>query len=201
MKKLIISLILIAGAGTLWSQDKGSLTISGSYMYMPQYRMHGAGYTLSLQHSLKPWLSLEAGGGYTLGARTIERNETVNDVRLLNLNYHHAAYSLYAAPVLKARSSRAVSLELYAGPVITWQSNVFDLNRYEMPESPDYIGRMTNIVYVNRVLEGTFFGGIAGFRVNLRTGENWEVNLGVNATGIIKAVSSVNASIGIRYCW
>ena len=78
---------------------------------------------------------------------------------------------------------------------------MFDLNRYEMPESPDYIGRMTNIVYVNRVLEGTFFGGIAGFRVNLRTGENWEVNLGVNATGIIKAVSSVNASIGIRYCW
>ncbi|HCM60337.1 MAG TPA: hypothetical protein DIS74_08205 [Bacteroidales bacterium] len=201
MKKQIILLALLIGSGTLWSQERGSLNLSGSYVYMPQYRMQGAGYTVSLQHNLKPWLSLEAGGGYTLGVRTIKRNETVNDVRLLDLNYHHAAYSLYAAPVLKAGSGRTVSLELFAGPVITWQSNVFDLNRYEMPERPDYIGSMTNIVYVNRVLEGTFFGGIAGCRVNIRTGENWSLNLGVNTMGIIKAVSSVSASIGIRYGW
>jgi len=200
MKKLIIFLAFLTGSVTLWSQEKGSLGFSGSYVYMPQYRMHGAGYTISFRHSMKYWLSLEVGGGYTLGSRTIERNETVNDVRLLDLNYHHAAYSLYAAPVIKAGSGSAVTLDFFAGPVITWQSNVFDLNRYEMPESPDYIGRMTNIVYLNRVLEGTFFGGIAGCRVNVRTGENWRVNFGISTTGIIKAVSSVNASIGIRYC-
>jgi len=199
MKKQIIFLALLFGCSTLWSQEKGSLGLSGSYVYMPQYRMHGAGYTISLRHSMKPWLSLEVGGGYTLGSRTIERNETVNNVRLLDLNYHHAAYSLYAAPVLRAGNSRTVSLELFAGPVITWQSNVFDLNHYEMPESPDYIGRMTNIEYVNRVLEGTFFGGIAGCRINVRTGEKWNVNLGVNATGIIKAVSPVNVNFGISY--
>ncbi len=201
MKKQIILLALLITGSTLWSQEQGSLSLSGSYAYMPQYRMHGAGYTVSLQHNLKPWLSLEAGGGYTLGARTIERNETVNDVRLLDLNYHHAAYSLYAAPVLKAGSGNTVSLELFAGPVITWQSNVFDLNRYEMPERPDYIGSMTDIVYVNRILEGTFFGGTAGCRVNVRAAEKWQVNLGVNATGIIKAVSSVNINIGVNYCW
>jgi hypothetical protein len=200
MKKLIITMILLAGGGIIWSQDYGSLNFSGSYIYMPQYRMSGAGYTISLQHSLKPWLRLEIGGSYTLGSRTIRRNETVNGVKLLDLNYHHAAYSLYAAPVVTAGNGGAVSLDVYAGPVITWQSNVFDLNRYEMPESPDYIGRMTNIVYLNRVLEGTFFGGIAGCRVNVRTGENWRVNFGISTTGIIKAVSSVNASIGIRYC-
>jgi hypothetical protein len=87
------------------------------------------------------------------------------------------------------------------GPWSTYQSSVFDRNRYEMPESPDFIGRMTDIVYTNKVLEGTFFGGIAGCRVNVRTGENWKMHLGVNTMGIIKAVSSVNASIGIRYCW
>jgi len=201
MKKLIITMILLAGGGIIWSQDNGSLNFSGSYIYMPQYRMSGAGYTISLQHSLKPWLRLEIGGSYTLGSRTIRRNETVNGVKLLDLNYHHAAYSLYAAPVVTAGNGGAVSLDLYAGPVITWQSNVFDLNRYEMPESPDYIGRMTNIVYHNRVLEGTFFGGIAGCRVNVRAGENWEVNLGFNAMGIIKAVSSLNGSLGIRYKW
>ena len=146
-------------------------------------------------------LSLEAGGAYTLGSRTIKRDETVNNVRLLDLNYHHAAYSLYAAPVITAGSGRAVSLELYGGPVITWQSNVFDLNRYELPDSPDYTVRMTDIVYVNRVLEGTFFGGIAGCRVSVQAAEKWQVNLGVNAMGIIKAVSSVNVSIGVSYCW
>lgn len=201
MNKQIIMLALLISGGTLWSQERGSLDLSGSYVYIPQYRMHGAGYTVSLQHNLKPWLSLEAGGGYTLGSRTIKRNETVNEVRLLDLNYHHAAYSLYAAPVLKAGSGRTMSVELFAGPVITWQSNVFDLNRYEMPERPDYIGRMPNIVYVNRILEGTFFGGIAGCRANIRTGENWSLNLGASAVGIIKAVSSVSANIGVRYCW
>ncbi len=201
MKKLIISLIILAFAGALHSQEKGSIGFSGSYTYMPEYRIHGAGYSVSFQRNLKTWLGLEAGGVYTLGSRTIERGETVNGVKLLDLNYHHAAYSLYAAPVITAGSGRTVSFDLYAGPVITWQSNVFDLNRYELPVSPDYIGRMTDIVYVNRVLEGTFFGGIAGCRVNVRAGENWQVNLGLNAMGIIKAVSSVNASLGIRYKW
>lgn len=201
MKKLIIFLAFLTGSGTLWSQEKGSLGFSGSFVYIPQYRMHGAGYTISLRHSLKPWLSLEVGGGYALGSRTIERNETVNEVRLLDLNYHHAAYSLYAAPVIKAGSCSAVTMDFFAGPVITWQSNVFDLNRYELPESPDYINRMTDIVYLNRVLEGTFFGGIAGCRVNVRAGENWSVNLGASMTGIIKAVSSVSVNIGACYRW
>jgi len=201
MKKLIISMILLAVGGALWSQENGSLNFSGSYIYMPQYRMSGAGYTISLQQSLKPWLRLEIGGSYTLGSRTIKRNKTVNNVRLLDLDYHHAAYSLHVAPVVTTGNAGVASLELFAGPVITWQSNVFDLNHYEMPESPGYIGRMTDIVYVNRVVEGTFFGGIAGCRVNVRTGENWQVNFGVSAMGIIKAVSSVSASIGVRYCW
>ena len=56
MKKLIISMILLAVGGALWSQENGSLNFSGSYIYMPQYRMSGAGYTISLQQSLKPWL-------------------------------------------------------------------------------------------------------------------------------------------------
>ncbi|MDF1560604.1 MAG: hypothetical protein P1P83_10415 [Bacteroidales bacterium] len=201
MKKLFILLALLMGTGTLWSQEKESILFTGSYEYMPEYRMQGAGYTVSYQHNLKPWLSLEAGGGYTLASRTIERNQTVNNVTLLDLNYHHAAYSLYAAPGLKAGKGRAVSVDLFAGPVIAWQSNVFDLNRYEMPEGPAYTGSMTDIVYVNRVLEGTFFGGIAGCRVNIRTGENWSLNFGANAMGIIKAVSSVNATLGIKYSW
>ncbi|NLD63053.1 MAG: hypothetical protein GX646_04095 [Bacteroidales bacterium] len=201
MKKILISMALLISVSALWSQEKGSILFTGSYAYMPEYRMQGAGYTVSYQHNLKPWLSLETGAGYTLASRTIERNQTLNNVTLLDLNYHHAAYSLYAAPVLKAGNGRVVSVDLFAGPVITWQSNVFDMNRYEMPESPAYTGRMTDIVYVNRVLEGTFFGGIAGCRVNVRTGENWRVNFGISATGIIKAVSSVSAIIGVRYCW
>ena len=201
MKKPIILLALLLGSGTLWSQERGSLLFSGSYLNMPRYGMQGAGYTVSYQHNLRSWLGLEAGGGYSLGSRTIERNQTVNNVTLLDLNYHHAAYSLYAAPVLKAGNGRAVSVALFAGPVITWQSNVFDMNRYEMPESPAYTGRMTDIVYVNRVLEGTFFGGIAGCRMNIRTGDNWSLNFGANVMGIIKAVSSVNAILGIKYSW
>jgi hypothetical protein len=200
MKKLIIMLALVICAGTIKSQEMGSLLFSGSYVHMPEYRMNGAGYTVSYQHNLRSWLSLEGGAGYVLASHTIERDETVNNVRLLDLNFHHAAYSLHAAPVLKAGNGRAVSLDLFAGPVITWQSNVFDLNRYEMPESPAYISRMTDIVYVNKVLEGPFFGGIAGFKVNLKAGENWRFNFGISATGIIKAVSSVSASLGFRYC-
>jgi hypothetical protein len=60
---------------------------------------------------------------------------------------------------------------------------------------------MTDIVYVNRVLEGTFFGGIAGCRMNIRTGDNWSLNFGANVMGIIKAVSSVNATLGIKHSW
>ena len=196
----MILMALMIGGGTLWSQEKASLLFTGSYVHMPQYRMHGTGYTLSYQHNLRSWLSLETGGGFILASRTIERNQIVNNVMLLDLNYHHAAYNLYAAPVLKAGNGKAVSLDLFAGPVITWQSNVFDMNRYKIPED-QATGRMTDIVYVNRVVEGTFFGGIAGCRANVRTGENWQVNFGVSAMGIIKAVSSVSASIGVRYCW
>lgn len=201
MKKLIIAIVMLASAGSLWSQEKESLLLSGCYVNMPQYGMQGAGYTVSFQHRVSRVFSLEAGAGYTVTSRTIKRGEIINDVRLLDLNYHHAGYHFYAAPVLKIGGESAFTVDFYAGPVMNYQSNVFDRNRYEMPDSPPYIGRMTNIVYVNKVQEGTYFGGIAGCRVNVRAGENWKVHLGVNTMGIIKAVSSVNASLGIRYCW
>jgi hypothetical protein len=201
MKRIIIAIALLAMAGSIWSQDSKSLLIEGSWSGMPQYRMQGAGYALSYQHSLLKLISLEAGAGFIVTSRTIERDQVVGDVRLLDLNYHHAGYYLYAAPVLKIGRERAVSLDLYAGPVVNYQSSVFDRNRYEMTESPDFIGRMTDIVYTNKVLEGTFFGGITGCRVNVRVGENWKMHLGVNTIGILKAVSSVNASIGVQFSW
>ena len=201
MKKLIIACGLLIVAGALWSQEKESILFSGSFVSMPQYQMLGAGYTVSFQHHLKPHISLEAGVNYTLASHTVQRNETVNNVRLLDLNYHHGGYSLYVAPVLKIGKGKAISLDIFAGPVVTYQSNVFDLNRYQLPESPSYISRMTDIVYNNEVKEGAFFGGIAGCRVSAMTGENWRVNCGFNAMGILKAVSSFNASMGIQYCW
>lgn len=201
MKRLIIAIVMMIPAVALWSQEKESLLLSGSYVNMPQYGMQGAGYTVTFSHPVSKLFGLEAGAGYTVTTRTIKRGEIINDVRLLDLNYHHGGYHLYAAPVLRIGGDGAVTLDLFAGPVVNYQSNVFDRNRYEMPDSPPYIGRMTNIVYVNKVQEGTFFGGIAGCRVNVRTGENWRVNLGVNAMGILKAVSSVNASLGIGYSW
>ncbi len=201
MKKLIIAFGLLIMAGTLWSQDKGSILLSGSFVSMPQYQMLGAGYTVSFQQHLKPMISLEAGVVYTLASHTIKRDEMVNNVRLLDLNYHHGGYSFYAAPVLNIGRGKTISLDIFAGPVVSYQSNVFDLNRYQLPESPPYISRMTDIVYNNKVLEGTFIGGIAGFRLSARAGENWRVNCGFNAMGILKAVSSFNASLGIQYCW
>lgn len=201
MKKLIIAFALLIVAGTLWSQEKGSILFSGSFISMPQYQMLGVGYTVSLQHRLAPLLSLEAGAGYALASHTIKRDEMVNNVRLLNLNYHHGGYSLYVAPVLKIGKGKTISLDIFTGPVVSYQSNVFDLNRYEMPEGPPYISRMSNIVYNNKVLEGTFIGGIAGFRLSAMAGENWKINGGCNAMGIWKAVSSFNASLGVQYCW
>ncbi len=201
MKRLIIALVMLTSAGTLWSQGKESLLLSGSYVNMPQYGMQGAGYTVSFQHRVSRLFSLEAGAGYIVTSRTIKRDEIINNVRLLDLNYHHAGYHFYAAPVLKIGGNRAISLDLFAGPVVNYQSNVFDRNRYELLDSSPYIGRMTNIVYVNKVREGTFFGGIAGFRINARTGENWRVHLNVSAMGIYRAVSSLNASLGMQYSW
>lgn len=201
MKRLIIALVMLTSAGALWSQEKESLLLSGSYVNMPQYMMQGAGYTVSFQHRLSQLFSLEAGIGYTVTSRTIKRDKIINNVRLLDLNYHHAGYHLYAAPVLKIGGDRAISLDLFAGPVVNYQSNVFDRNRYEILDTSPYISSMANIVYVNKVQEGTFFGGIAGFKINARTGENWRVNLSVNALGILKAVSSVNASLGLVYSW
>lgn len=201
MKRLIIAILALTSAGTLWSQEKESLLLSGAYVNMPQYRMQGAGYTVSFQHRLSQLVSLEAGAGYTVTSRTIKRDEVINDVRLLDLNYHHAGYHFYAVPVLKIGGDRMVSLDLFAGPVVNYQSNVFDRNRYEITDSSPYIGRMTNIVYVNKVQEGTFFGGIAGLRINARTGENWRVSLAVNALFILRAVSSANANLGIVYSW
>jgi len=201
MNKLIIAFILLTGSSNLHSQERASVMFTGSFVSFPEFRMKGAGYTLSFQQHFLPKFAVELGAGYALASHTILRGEIVNNVRLLELNYHHAGYNFYAAPVLKIGNGKALSLDLFAGVVINYQSNVLDESHYEMPESPDYIGRITDIVYDNKVVEGTFPGGIVGCRIKARTGERWRVFGSLSAMGIPKGVSSVNAGLGVQFSW
>jgi len=201
MNKLLLAIILLTGANNLYSQEKASLLFTGSFVSCPEFRMKGTGYSLAFQQHFHARFALELGGGYSLASFSNERGEIVNDVRLLELNYHHAGYSFYAAPVLKIGNSKIIGMDLFAGAVISYQSYVLDQYHYELPESPDYIVRMFDIVYGNKVVEGAFPGGIAGCRIKVKTGERWSVLGNLIAIGIPKGVSSVNAGLGIQFSW
>ena len=201
MRKYIIAFAIILGTTSLYAQETGTLNFAGNFVYMPQYKMRGAGYMISYQSIIRGPFYLETGAGYSIASNTIHRDETINDVHFMDLNYHHAGYTFYLAPAIKIAAGSKLSLDVYAGPVFTYQSNVIDQYNYELPASSEYIDRADEVIYSNDVIEGVFPGGIAGCRVNIKLSENWTISGGMNAMGILKAVSSVNTSLGLAYCW
>ncbi|MEN8229307.1 MAG: hypothetical protein ABFS38_14205 [Bacteroidota bacterium] len=66
-------------------------------------------------------------------------------------------------------------LELFGGPMLSYQSNVFDINHYQVPEGSysEPVSQWPDIIYLNQVEEWLFFGGMAGFRLSARTGTHW----------------------------
>jgi len=182
-----------------YSQEKSGILFTGSFVNLPEYRMKGGGYTVSFQREIHHSLFLELGAGYSLASHSNVRGDIVNGVRLLELNYHSAGYKFYLAPVVKVGKSKAVSLDIYAGPVINYQSNVMDQYHYEMP--PGLQGRITDIVYGNSVKEGSFPGGIGGCRIKARMSGNWSLFGSLSGMWIPKGISSIDAGLGFQFHW
>lgn len=196
---LLITIATICIAAT--AQNRHSILFSGEYVHVPSYQLHGVGYTLAFQQQIHEWFYVEGGASYAIASNRNKRDEVVNNIQLLDLYYHHASYNFYAAPLSKVSIGDRVVFDLFVGPVLTYQSNVVDINHYKIIEGSESISNHPDHIYKNESQEGSFFGGIAGIRFSVFLRSNWSLFAGGNVKGIIEGESSVNASIGLSYNW
>jgi len=201
MKRFTLLLAIAAIGLTGTAQERSSLLFSGDYIYMPGYQLHGTGYSLAYQREIKSWFYLEGGASYALASRCLERGNVVNDVQLLDLYYHHAGYNFYGLALSKIALGSKLELDLFMGPLLSYQSNVFDVNHYLILEETGSVQNYPDNIYKNEAQEGLFFGGKAGFRLAAHMGSDWSIFAGSQINAVIGAESYLQTGMGICYNW
>jgi len=201
MKRLILFISILIGSLETFSQTNKAIQLTANYINLPAWQMNGGGYSISYQQQVSKWLHVEMGGGYEISMSRVERDYTLNNVRLLNLYYHHAAYYLYGVPLSKIKLGSKMSFDLYAGPVVSYQSNVYDKYHYQILDESGSVSNSPDIIYENNSQEGAFIGGIAGARMSLFISPKWTINAAANIKGIIKAKTTIETGIGVSYWW
>jgi hypothetical protein len=201
MKRITLLIVIAAIGLTASSQTRSSVLFSGAYVYMPGNQLHGAGYSLAYQQEINAWFHLEGGASYVLASNTIERDEVVNAVQLLDLCFHHAGYNFYGLALSRMPLGKSLEFDLFAGPLLSYQSNVFDVSHYLILEETVSIPNYPDNIYKNEAQEGLFFGGKAGFRLAARLGSVWTIFAGGHVNAVIGAESSLHTSLGFSYNW
>ncbi|MEZ5070229.1 MAG: hypothetical protein R2751_04475 [Bacteroidales bacterium] len=198
MKKSWILLALLTGCLGLSAQENKSLSFSADWVHSSRHGMMGPGYTLSFQRHLRGPLWMEAGASYGIASRSVERDREVNQVRMLDLNYHHAGYAFFAGPLVHLGKPSGLSVEVSTGFALGYQSNVFDRNHYEILTDSEYVYGTTDVVYDTEVVEGLFPGARAALRIQVPLGPAWALLAGGEASVYHVGIPLFKASLGVR---
>lgn len=189
---------------SLTTTGKGNrIMLSGDFSYSSKYKIKGGGYSLTYNTSLTPLLHFETSCSFSIMNGKQKRDDhIINQIQLLNLKSSSSSYLLYTAITTQVPFTKGINIELFAGPLASYQSSLITINDYLIIDYK-YEGKNQGNLRVSEVetIEGLFSGVVGGGRINFKVGPSLQIYGQMKMEKVFKAISAYRSSIGVAYSW
>jgi len=196
MKKIVLLLVTFLSF-SVFAQDSKALYGKLNYSFVPHNMLNGVGYSAGYHWNTNRPISYKVEMGMLTSYRERNIDETIGDIRYMDLYYNLAQMNLAVIPTWHFFTTKQLELTAGLGLSCAYQSKIFTLSHYEYKENTNY-DHWEKEMKVNAT-NSLHVGLVGAFDINYQLSEKWIMSLSAQYQLYYQGEMLLTTGFGIGY--